>query len=93
MPIIELVGQNFVPRVFAGSGTAGQRKQVSAIGHTARGAGLNGGCADLVHADNGEDGGEGFDFFFINIAMGFDCDIPAREARAAGGPRRNILLY
>ena len=40
--------------------------------------------ADLLHRHDGKDGREGFDLFFIDIAVRFDGHIAAREARAAG---------
>ncbi len=40
--------------------------------------------ADLGHADMGEHGAEGVDFLFIDVAMGLDCHVAARQAGAPG---------
>ena len=61
MTIIELSGQNFVPRVLARTRTARQRKQICAIAHSARRAALHSTRADLLHRHDGEHGAKSID--------------------------------
>jgi len=82
---VELMGQDAVPGVFAGTGGAGQGEQHGAFGKTGTGprgqsGGANGFIAQHVHED-----GKPFDFLVIERGDGFDGDIATGETGAARG--------
>ena len=82
MPIIELFAQNFIPSIFARTGASGQRKQICTVGHPTRCPALNSGGANFLHRDDGENGAERVDLFFIDIAVRLNGHIAPRQARA-----------
>src|SRR6056297_3070956 len=73
--VVQLKAQDLVPGVLAGTGAAGQGKEIGAARDAASGAALDRRGADLLHRDHGKDRAESVDLFLVDIAMRLDRDI------------------
>src|SRR4051812_36109011 len=82
--VIELGFENAFPCVAAGPGRTGEAKDEFALGDAGGGPRLHGGGADLGPGNHVESDAETVDFLLEKEAEGFDGDVAAGQARAAG---------
>ncbi len=82
--VVELVDENAVPGVFTGSRAAGKGKEVGAVGHACRCAGLDGAGADFLEAQPPKQLAEAGNLLLEHRVEGFGCDVTACHPGAPG---------